>query len=265
MTFQLQSDAAQMYEKVLVPYWFDHWAKALLDIAKPDIGDTVLDIACGTGVTTRLAKKIVGDKGKVSGLDVNASMLIRARELADGLGINWIESDVCDNGLNGSHYDIILSQQGYQYFPDKPRALRELYRLLSPGGKLIFSVWDGQCAYTQAVCDALKKYISPEVADVQRRQRETPSRAELEYELVRAGYIDVKVERHELLITIPPAQEFVPLHLACMPIGLEFQKLDETKKQRFIKDVEHAMEKFSEGAHLVYPDAVNVAISSKDN
>ena len=84
------------------------------------------------------------------------------------------ESDVCASGLGEAQYDVILSQQGYQYFPDKQRALDELYRLLSPEGRLIFSVWDGQSVYTQAVCNAIEKYISIEAAHTASSTRNTP-------------------------------------------------------------------------------------------
>ena len=90
MTFQLGADGVDIYERVIVPLWFEHWAEALMRLAKLKPGNTVLDVACGTGVVTRLAKKIVGPNGGVSGLDMNASMLSRAKSLAEDLDIIWM-------------------------------------------------------------------------------------------------------------------------------------------------------------------------------
>ena len=263
MTFQLQADGVEIYDRVIVPLWFEHWAEALVRLAKIKPGNTVLDVACGTGVVTRLAKKIVGPDGEVSGLDVNASMLSRAKKLAEGLGIKWIESDVCVSGLAEAQYDVILSQQGYQYFPNKQRALDELYRLLSPKGRLLFSVWDGQSVYTQAVCNAVEKYISIEAANIQRGQRETPPPSDLESGLKAAGYTDIKVERQELMIEIPLAPEFVPLHLGSMPIGDKFSALSATTKKQFISEVENSLASYVRETKVIYPDAVNVAVGLK--
>ena len=230
MTFQLQADAVEIYERVIVPLWFENWAAALLELVPPQPGDAVLDVACGTGVTTRLAKHRVGSDGQVDGLDVNAKMLDRAKSHAEVSGIRWIECDICESHLPANRYNIILSQQGYQYFTDQPKALKELYRLLVPGGKLAFSVWDGQSVYTEAVCSAIEKYISIDAANIQRRQRETPPVRELEGALSKAGYIDIRIERQELTIRVPLAPEFVPLHLTSMPIGPKFLELPKMKK-----------------------------------
>jgi ubiquinone/menaquinone biosynthesis C-methylase UbiE len=81
LNFQLGGSATEIYERVMVPLWFGRWAEALLDLVSLEPGEKVLDVACGTGVTTRLARKQVGSEGQVDGLDVNGSMIARAKEL----------------------------------------------------------------------------------------------------------------------------------------------------------------------------------------
>jgi ubiquinone/menaquinone biosynthesis C-methylase UbiE len=263
MTFQLAGNAPELYERVMVPLWFGRWAEALLDLVAPQPGETVLDVACGTGVTTRMAKRHVGAQGRVDGLDINAPMLARAQELASGQDINWIESDVCDSGLHPATYDAVISQHGYHYFPDKPGALKEFHRLLAPGGRLAFSVWDGHSAYTEALCSAVERHISADIARKQRGQRETPSPDDLVRSVTDAGFTDVTVERQELVIRVPAARDFVPLHLGSMPIAGAFQALADDEKDRLVADVEEALRDHVEGGELIYPDAVNVAISRK--
>lgn len=259
MTFQLAGSGAETYERVMVPLWFGRWAEALVDLVALRPSERVLDVACGTGVTTRLAKAKVGDSGRVDGLDINATMLSQARELAAELDIGWIESDVVDSGLPDASYEVVLSQHGYHYFPDKPGALREFLRLLTPGGRLAFSVWDGHSAYTRAICAAVERHISPEIAGKQRSQRETPSAMELAAEVRAAGFLDVDVVRQELMIDVPLAPEFVPLHLGSMPIAGAFIALDDDARARLIDDVADALSDHVEGDRIVYPDAVHVA------
>ena len=263
MTFQLAGQGPKIYEEVMVPLWFGRWAEALVEQASLGSSERVLDVACGTGVTTRLAKSKVGSSGHVDGLDINAPMLAKARDLAGDIDINWIESDVCGSELPSGIYDVILSQHGYHYFPDKPKALSEFLRLLVPGGRLAFSIWDGHSAYTEALCSAVAHHISPEVAERQRAQRQTPSSDDLQQQVADQGFSDVAVQRQELMIDVPLAPEFVPLHLASMPIAGAFLALGEDAQNALIREVAEMLDAFVVGDRLVYPDAVHVVTGRK--
>lgn len=263
MTFQLSGNGPEIYEKVLVPLWFGRWAEALVQSIALQRSERVLDVACGTGVTTRLAKAAVDPDGRVAGLDINASMLTKAREIAGAADIEWIESDVVETGLPSDTYDAILSQHGYHYFPNKPEALTEFRRLLKKGGRFAFSIWDGHSPYTTALCAAVERHISAEVAAKQRSQRQTPTADALRSEMTAAGFKNVKVLRQELNITVPPAAEFVPLHLASMPISEAFMALEDNSKEALIQDVAEAMAPYAESSTLVYPDAVHVVMGWK--
>jgi len=263
MTFQLVGNGPKIYEEVMVPLWFGRWAEVLVELAALQTSERVLDVACGTGVTTRMAKVSVGPNGRVDGLDINAPMLAAAKELADGLDIDWIESDVCDSRLPSETYDVILSQHGYHYFPDKTRALKEFLRLLVPGGRLAFSIWDGHSPYTNAICAAVEHHISPEIAKKQRSQRQTPSLDDLRDQVSAHGFANVVVHRKELMIDVPLAPEFVPLHLGSMPIAGAFAGLAEAAQKALIDEVAEALSGYVQGDRLVYPDAVHVAVGFK--
>tara|TARA_R110002124_G_scaffold32461_1_gene108885 strand:+ start:51 stop:842 length:792 start_codon:yes stop_codon:yes gene_type:complete len=258
MTFQLAGQGAEIYEDVMVPLWFGRWADAMLETVAPQPGDRLLDVACGTGVTTRLAQDKVGHSGHVVGLDINAPMLAKARELAGARDITWIESDVTDSGLPDGSFDLIISQHGYHYFPDKPAALAEFRRLLAPGGRLFYSIWDGHSPYTQALCTAVAAHISPEIAAKQRAQRETQTAAELTTQAVAAGFAQVAVHRQELQIDVPMAEEFVPLHLGSMPIADAFLALDTDQQQALARQVQTALAGYVTQGRMCYPDAVHL-------
>lgn len=260
MSFQLSGSGPELYERVMVPLWFGRWAEALIDLLDLSAGQSVLDVACGTGVTTRLAKARVGAGGRVNGLDVNAPMLATAADLAEDLDIGWLERDAADTGQPDATYDVVLSQHGYHYFPDKPAALSEMRRVLKPGGRLAFSIWDGPSAYTRAVSDAVEVHISPKVAATQRAQRNTPTAADLRAALATAGFRDIDVHRQELVMDVPHPSEFVPLHLGSMPIAAAFEALTPTARAGLIADVETALTAHITGDRMLYPDAVHVAM-----
>ncbi len=262
MTFQLEGDGPQIYEDVLVPLWFGRWAEELIKIAVPKANEKVLDVACGTGVTTRMAWRNMGFKGSVTGLDINGKMLQKAADLDDTGALSWLESDVTDSGLATSDFDLIICQHGYHYFPEKLAALKEFLRVLKPSGRLVFNIWDGHSPYTQALCNAVERHISKEVADIQRSQRITPLAQELELFVKQAGFKTAKVTRQKLDIKVPAAEKFVPLHLASMPIAGQFNSLPEEKKQRLILDVKDQLSQYTFGTELVYSDAVNVLLAT---
>src|SRR5262249_56846905 len=129
-------------------------------------GERVLDVACGTGVVARHAAQKVGSAGHVTGLDLNPGMLAVARALPppSGAPITWVESSAVAMDVPEASCDVVLCQQGLQFFPDRPASLREMHRVLRSGGRLVLSVWSGidRSPGFAVLAEALKHRISPE-------------------------------------------------------------------------------------------------------
>jgi ubiquinone/menaquinone biosynthesis C-methylase UbiE len=84
-TYQLSVEAAEAYEARFVPALFAEWAPRLVEAAGVAPGQTVLDVACGTGVVARAAADRLGGRGRVVGLDLNRGMLAVAGRLRPDL------------------------------------------------------------------------------------------------------------------------------------------------------------------------------------
>src|SRR5712692_5423201 len=93
--FQLQGNAAERYERWVVPFVGGPWVPGLLDLAELRGGERVLDIATGTGVVARLAARRVAPGGTVAGLDLNEGMLEVARRLPLPPGDNRLAPRQC--------------------------------------------------------------------------------------------------------------------------------------------------------------------------
>ena len=132
---------AEIYEQHMVPAIFVHWAPDLVEAAEVRPGGRALDVACGTGVVTRLLAERVGPAGTVVGLDINPGMLAVARTVAPLPNIEWLEGSAVSIALPDATFDHVLCEQGLQFFPDKPAALAEMRRVLKPGGRLALSCW----------------------------------------------------------------------------------------------------------------------------
>jgi SAM-dependent methyltransferase len=137
---QVTRSAADVYEEFFVPALFAEWAPRVAVAAQVVAGETVLDVACGTGVLAREAARRVGSSGTVIGLDRNDGMLSVARRNAPD--IVWRRSLAEALPFRGGTFDAVVSQFGLMFFEDRVAALREMWRVLRPGGRLAVAVWD---------------------------------------------------------------------------------------------------------------------------
>jgi SAM-dependent methyltransferase len=131
----------EVYQREMVPAIFARWAPDLIELAGLRPGERVLDVACGTGVVTRLAAERVGPTGKVTGLDINKEMLAAARAQWSPPTVEWVEGSALTVPLPDGAVDAVVCQQGLQFFPDRAAAVREMHRVLVPGGRLALAVW----------------------------------------------------------------------------------------------------------------------------
>jgi len=165
MKLDIAGTPGEIYEQHIVPAIFARWAPELVEVAGVRLGERVLDVACGTGVVTRFLADCVGQTGRVVGIDFDAGMLAAAR-VASKANIEWLEGNVMSMSLPDAAFDAVVCQQGFQFFPDKLAALREMRRVLVKGGRLALSVWRSvdQSPGYRLLEEALARRIGPEKA-----------------------------------------------------------------------------------------------------
>jgi SAM-dependent methyltransferase len=130
--FQVSVETAELYEAVFVPAIFAEWAPLLADVAGTGPGQSVIDVACGTGIVARTVAERVGSDGRVVGVDLNPGMLAVARRVRPGL--DWRQADVTALPFDEASFDAALCQMALMFFPDRTAALREMARVVRPGG-----------------------------------------------------------------------------------------------------------------------------------
>ena len=165
-TFQISPEQAEIYESRFVPAIFADWAAPLLDAAGVGVGQSVLDVACGTGILARTALARVGPMGRVSGLDLNEGMLTVARGLS--MDIEWRQGDAEHLPFPDDSFDVVLCQSALMFFPDATRALREMARVYTPGGVVgvqVYSSLEEQPAYGPWV-HMVARYAGPEAINL---------------------------------------------------------------------------------------------------
>jgi SAM-dependent methyltransferase len=123
---------------------FGPWAEVLLDAVVIAPGSCVLDIASGTGVVARAAARRAGGEGHVIASDVSSAMLARSAAAGAPSGaapIEYREASADALPFEDGYFDVVLCQQGMQFFPARAAAVREMRRVLRPGGVAGIAVW----------------------------------------------------------------------------------------------------------------------------
>jgi len=113
------------------------------EFAKINEGDTVIDLGSGAGNDAFIARRIVGDKGRVLGIDFTEAMINRARINAEKLQYNNVEfrlGDIDDMPVTANYADVIVSNCVLNLVPNKYKVISEIYRVLKPGAH--FSISD---------------------------------------------------------------------------------------------------------------------------
>ncbi|MCI0869600.1 MAG: methyltransferase domain-containing protein, partial [Chloroflexi bacterium] len=207
--WHFEDNPDELYERYLVPAKFGPWAADLVALGNPQPGESVLDVACGTGSVTRLVVPQVGETGKVVGLDLNAGRLAVARSLSTGPGISieWREGNVSTLPFSDPIFDLVCCQQGFQFFPDRLAASREMSRVLVSGGRLAMNVWrsiDHQPG-ALAMAQALGRHVSAEAAAFRHTPFALGDSEAIEAPMKEAGFRDIVIRPTVKTVHFPSA------------------------------------------------------------
>jgi SAM-dependent methyltransferase len=264
----LEGNAAELYQRYLVPAITTKWAEDLVYRARPRPGETVLDIACGTGVVARLAAKTIGH-GQVTGLDLNEAMLAVARSvLSEGAPINWIEGSALDLPFPVDSFDVVLCQLGLQFFPDQARALREMLRVLKHSGRAALNLYSPieRTPGANAFVLALDEVLGTGASRIKRGEHAFADPAQLEALLKGVGFGAVEVQTVVQKIAFPSVLDYVRFQLLATPMTVLLKDKSEAERQATIASIASKTMALStpemlDGGKFVFPQEAYVAVA----
>ncbi len=256
-----QASFPEMYERWLVAPLFRPWAEAVFDEVKLSPGHRVLDIACGTGIVARVARERLGDAGYVAGIDISPDMLAIARTVAPD--IDWREGNASTLPLrDGEQFDVVVCQQGLQFFSDKPAAAAEMRRALVQGGRLVVTTWrsDEEIPFFRELRRVAEQHLGP-VADQRYGYGEA---GPIESLLRNAGFGEVRTKTISRTIRFEEDEPFVRLNaMALVGMSAAGKSMDDQQRKRVIEvivnDRARVAESYSEGPGLAFELSTNLA------
>jgi ubiquinone/menaquinone biosynthesis C-methylase UbiE len=215
----------------------------LLKMAALAAGEQVLDVACGTGLVALNAALMVGPNGRLHGIDLSGQMIAIAERTASEQGVanaSFERMDAEFLTLPDASFDVVLCALGLMYLPEPERAVREMRRVLRPGGRLIIAVWGerSRCGWS-ALFPIVDSEVSSEVCPLFFRFGQGDALAQLclqeNFALVESRRIDTKLNYSDLDAACAAA--FIG-----GPVALAWSRFDEPTRARVCARYKEAIE-----------------------
>jgi ubiquinone/menaquinone biosynthesis C-methylase UbiE len=255
--------APENYERYFVPVIAGPFAHDLIADAALRPGERVLDVACGTGVVSRLAAERVGAGGSVAGLDLNATMLDVARTVPAPAAppIRWYESTAESMPLPDGAFDVVLCQLGLQFIDDKAATLREIHRVLAKGGRVLVSVPPPTDFF--GVLDAAFARRIPNAAAFVRAVFSLNDPAEVERLFRGAGFQDVGVRQYTKTIRLPAPRDFLWQYVQYTPLAALLADADHGLLESLERDVVEGWQPWTTAEGMRYEQGMIVATARR--
>jgi SAM-dependent methyltransferase len=243
------NSVASTYDNVLVPVIFEPWAAQLIEEYRPWENRRVLDLATGSGIFAQLVAGQVGPGGCVLGVDNSSAMLALAKKRCADLTpeVKFIESPAHSLEISSDSIDIVVCQQGFQFFPDKAAAAQEMYRVLCAGGKVIIATWRpvAECQFFGAICNALNVIGEPEISDMIRLPHDFMPDSQLFDHFESAGFVNVQLSRLEQDLVIGGGVTHAIEVTYAMPYGPKLVALSDGQQAEFRKTLTELLHELS--------------------
>ena len=231
--------AAENYQRHFVPAIATPVAAGLLVAADLQPGERVLDIACGTGIVTRLAAERVGPTGSVSAIDLAPDMIEVAKTIPapETPIIDWRVGDATSLPFDDASYDVVTCQMGLMFIQDRATAVAEMRRVLAPGGRLVINT-PGRIQPPFALMEeALVEHINADLGGFVRAVFSMHDPAAVADLLRAAGLRDIDAREKQATLRLPAPAEFLWQYINLTPMGQFVAQAPEAAKAAMERQV----------------------------
>jgi ubiquinone/menaquinone biosynthesis C-methylase UbiE len=253
----------EMYEQHLVEPLFKPWAEILLDRAGLVTGDRVIDLACGTGIVSRTARSRLGEGARIVGIDLSPLMLAVARTVAPD--IDFREGSASALPLDDAEkFDLLVCQQGLQFFPEKPVAAREMRRVLAPGGRAVIATWRPE--YEIPIFCESQRIAEDYLGPIVDQRHSFGDSSAIRMLLEDAGFHDVTVETVSRTTRFDDGNAFIRLNaMALTGMSPTAKAMSDDERARVLEEIVAAStplrDRYADGAGISFEISTNIAMA----
>jgi ubiquinone/menaquinone biosynthesis C-methylase UbiE len=268
---QWQSAAEAWYRwSPTLNQWLGKATSRMLDMAGITTGHRVLDIAAGAGEQSIVTAEKVGPSGYVLATDISANILEYAKQMAQQAGLDNVGTKVMDGEnltLEDETFDAVISRVGLIYFPDQQKALKEMLRVLKPGGKMAAIVYS---------TPEKNKFFSIPVSIIRSRAQLPPplpgqpgpfslgAEGVIEKAFSQAGFTNVRSELVNSPLLLSSAKECVQFEKESFgALHQMMSTLPASEKEAVWSEIEHELQKFQSESGFAGPCEMVVAVGEK--
>ena len=219
------------------------WTNDLILRARCKSGERVLDVACGPGlVAGRVVIRSAMRAARSQEFDINEAMLNAARKTTD---IDWHLGSATELPFMDGSFEVVFCQQGLQYFPDRAAGMREMRRVLTPGGRLSLNVWGPleRQPFDVVYRDGVRAFFGPDALVPSTLGFSLNSSGELRRLATDAGFNDVQIWFEHRTARYPKLGEFLTGWTLASPNAGRFLAFSEEMRNRFIAYLSERLER----------------------
>jgi ubiquinone/menaquinone biosynthesis C-methylase UbiE len=250
--------------------WLGRSTDEMITMAGIVPGQHVLDVAAGAGEQTVSVARIVGPSGYVLATDISSNILTFARKMACEANLYNIETRVMDGEsllLPDASFDVVISRVGLIYFPDRQQALREMWRVLKPGGKvaaIVYSTPEKNAFFSIPVSIIRKRAMLPPPLPGQPGPFSLGGEGVIEKAFTQAGFKNVRSIAVNSPVHMPSAKECVRFENESFgALHQMMSKLSDKEKQSVWEEIEQELAKFETSKGFTGPCEMLVAAGEK--
>ena len=266
-TWQISGNSPAAYERYLVPGFFKPWAETLTAYTSPTSGGEILDVACGTGIVARTVASTLKNGARVIGLDNNREMLNKASELSEkaGLEIDWQQGHADQLPYENDRFDYVFCQQGMQFFPEPQQVLKEMHRVLKPGGRLALNIMRSirHNPAFKILSDELEKHVGENAGSMMRAPFPEWDQKKIRNMVEDAGFRDISLHLEIISMRFPSSEEFLRREAASSPLAGEMESLAGETRNKLIDHLHESLEPYQDDKGVVFPMETMMIIAEK--
>ncbi|WP_372016531.1 class I SAM-dependent methyltransferase [Pseudoxanthomonas sp. 10H] len=238
--------------------------RELLALAAPVPGEAVLDVASGTGLVALAAAERVGGSGSVLGVDISEAMVASATQRAAALGLEHARFARMDGeqlSCAGHSYDLACCALGLMYMPDPAAALRELFRVLRPGGRLAVAVWGerARCGWSP-VFPIVDAEVNSDVCPLFFQLGGQGVLAQLAAD---AGFEAIREQRIDAVLEYDDGAQACDAAFVGGPVAMAWSRFDASVRQRVRRRYLQAIRPWRVGQGYRMPGEFTVMVAGK--